>query len=116
MKKTPDEPQGESDLPASRRPLHTERLRARLKQTSLSLTTRILLFVAGWSLVLIGVAGLALPGIQGILTILIGAAVLSVASETVYRLLKRLLRRWPWAWDKIERFQRKLHDRLSRKD
>ncbi|MDH3744581.1 MAG: PGPGW domain-containing protein [Acidobacteriota bacterium] len=115
MTRTPDEPQGESNAPAPRKPLHTDRLRARLKRTDLSLTTRILLFVVGWSLVLIGVAGLALPGIQGILTILVGAAVLSVASETVYRLLRTLLRRWPWAWDKIERFQHRVHDRLSRK-
>ncbi len=114
MTTPPDTPQGESDPPEHGKPPRKERIRARLKRANLSLTTRILLFVVGWSLVLVGVAGLALPGIQGVLTIFVGAAVLSVASETVYRLLRRLLKRWPWAWEKVDRFQHKVHDWLSR--
>ena len=98
-----------------RKPMRTERIRARLQRANLPLTTRIVLFLIGWSLVLIGVAGLALPGIQGILTILIGAAILSVASETVYRLLKKLFQRWPRLWERIDRFRHRVHDRLSRR-
>ncbi len=75
----------------------------------LSLGTRILTFVVGWSLLLVGVAGLALPGIQGVLTILAGAAVLSVASETVYRLLRRVFVRWPKGMDMLERFRLRVH-------
>ena len=70
---------------------------------------RILLFVAGWTVLLIGVAGLVLPGIQGILTILVGAAILSLVSETIYRLLRRLLRRWPWLMEVLDRWRQKLH-------
>ena len=70
---------------------------------------RILLFVAGWTVLLIGVAGLVLPGIQGILTILVGAAILSLVSETIYRLLRRLLRRWPWLMGPFDRWRQKLH-------
>ena len=81
---------------------------------ALSLWARILVFVAGWTLLLIGIVGLALPGIQGILTILLGAAVLSLVSETVYRLLRRVLRRWPGLWDKIDRIRRKAHQKLHR--
>ena len=79
------------------------------RRFKLSLASRILFFAAGWGLVLVGLAGLALPGIQGILTILAGVAVLSVASETAYRILKRLLHRWPPVWDRIERFRNRLH-------
>ena len=52
--------------------------------------------------------------IQGILTILVGVAVLSLASETAYRLLKRLLHRWPPVWTRIERFRERIHDWLHR--
>ena len=87
--------------------------RSRRRQR-LSLGTRILTFAAGWTLLLVGIAGLALPGIQGILTILIGIAILSVASETAYRLLRSLLHRWPVVWERIERFREKVHDWLHR--
>ncbi len=79
-----------------------------------SLLIRLLLLAAGWVVLLVGVAGLALPGIQGILTILVGAAILSVASETVYRLLRRLLHRWPGVWQRLESFREWLRDKLSR--
>lgn len=77
---------------------------------------RIVAFAVGWGLVLIGVAGLVLPGIQGILTLLLGTAVLSVASETIYRLLRRLFRRWPGLWERVRSFRRKVHGWLQRAD
>jgi hypothetical protein len=80
----------------------------------LPLYVRIGLFLIGWLLVLVGVAGLVLPGIQGVLTILIGAALLSLVSEIAYELLRKSLRRWPWAWDRVERFRDSAHERLHR--
>ena len=77
---------------------------------------RIVAFLVGWGLVLVGVVGLALPGIQGILTLLAGAAVLSVVSETVYRLLRRLFQRWPNAWKRVHGFRRRIHGWLHRAD
>jgi hypothetical protein len=77
--------------------------------------TRVVIFVVGWVLVLIGVAGLVLPGIQGIFTILLGAALLSLDNELVYRGLRRSLTRWPRAWQRIERFREKAHRRLHRR-
>jgi len=88
----------------------------RKRRRRLSLGTRVLAFAIGWSLLLVGVAGLALPGIQGILTILVGVAVLSLASETAYRLLKRLLHRWPPVWNRIERLRERVHDWLHPDD
>ena len=85
------------------------------RKLRLSLGTRVLTFAVGWALLLVGVAGLALPGIQGILTILVGVAVLSLASETAYRLLRRLLHRWPPVWDRIERLRERIHGWLHRK-
>ena len=80
----------------------------------LSLGIRIALFVLGWLLILVGVAGLLLPGIQGVLTILAGAALLSLDNELVYRGLRRLLARWPHVWQRVERFRERAHDKLHR--
>ncbi|MGH9362049.1 MAG: PGPGW domain-containing protein, partial [Thermoanaerobaculia bacterium] len=75
---------------------------------------RVAIFVAGWTLILIGVAGLVLPGLQGIVTILLGAALLSLDNELVYRGLRRALARWPRAWQRVERFRARAHAWLHR--
>ena len=80
----------------------------------LSLPVRIALHVVGWALVAVGLAGLVLPGIQGILTGALGLALVSVASDNVHRWLRSALRRWPWVWDRVERFRHRIHDRLHR--
>lgn len=80
----------------------------------LPLGVRIAIFIFGWVLILIGVAGLVLPGIQGVITIVAGAALLSLDNELVYRLLRRSFTRWPHLWHRVERFREKAHDRLHR--
>jgi hypothetical protein len=75
---------------------------------------RIALFALGWLLILVGIAGLVLPGIQGVLTLLVGVAVLSLVSELAYELLRKTLRRWPKAWEKVESFREKAHQKLQR--
>jgi len=80
----------------------------------LSLGTRLLLLGAGWLLLLVGIAGLALPGIQGILTIALAVALLSVASQRAHRVVRRLLGRWPRVLDRMDQFREKLHERLHR--
>jgi len=75
---------------------------------------RLGIFVLGWVLILVGVAGLVLPGIQGVATILAGAALLSLDNELVYRGLRRLLARWPKIWARLEGFREKTHDRIHR--
>lgn len=75
---------------------------------------RIGLHVTGWVLLVVGIAGLALPGIQGILTIALAAAVLSLASDTVHRLLRTLLGRWPRLWRRLEKLRRRVHGKLHR--
>jgi Putative transmembrane protein (PGPGW) len=80
----------------------------------LPMGVRIGIFIVGWLLILVGVAGLVLPGIQGIATILIGAALLSLDNVLVYRGLRRLLARWPHLWRRLEGFREKAHDRIHR--
>ncbi len=77
---------------------------------------RVTLLVVGWVLIAIGIAGLVLPGIQGILTLLLGAAVLSLVSQRVHNGLRRLFSRWPKGWRRLEKLRRKLHRKLSPKD
>ena len=73
---------------------------------------RLFFLVAGWLLVLVGLAGLALPGIQGVFTILLGAALLSVASESAYWLLRAAFRRWPGGWRRVEKGRRRIYRRI----
>jgi hypothetical protein len=94
---------------------HQERLPLHIRierRPPLPLGVRIAIFVIGWILILVGVAGLILPGIQGIATILVGAALLSLDNELVYRGLRKLLQRWPSLWRRIERFREKAHDKI----
>ena len=102
------------DLPHPQPPAPDEvRPHERPHLPPLSLPVRIGLHVLGWVLVLAGIAMLALPG-QGILTILLGLAVLSVASKHVHLWLEARFERWPWGWRHIERFRHALHRRLHR--
>jgi uncharacterized membrane protein YbaN (DUF454 family) len=74
----------------------------------------LLLLCAGWLLLIIGIAGLVLPGIQGVLTIALAVAVLSVASQRAHRVVRRLLARWPRVLERMDQFREKLHERLRR--
>jgi uncharacterized membrane protein YbaN (DUF454 family) len=80
----------------------------------LPLWLRLGLFALGWLLILVGIVGLVLPGIQGIFTLLVGVAVLSLVSELAYELLRKGLRRWPKAWERIERLREWAHRKLHR--
>ena len=87
---------------------HARRLRLR---RALPLWLRVLVLLVGWIVVLVGVAGLVLPG-PGIATIVVGAAILSVASELAYEWMRASLRRWPAIWNRVERFRGRIHDKL----
>ncbi|HEV8583066.1 MAG TPA: PGPGW domain-containing protein [Thermoanaerobaculia bacterium] len=82
------------------------------RRPPLPMGVRVGVFILGWLLILVGVAGLVLPGIQGIITIIAGAALLSLDNELVYRGLRRLLSRWPDLWRRVEHFRERTHDRL----
>jgi hypothetical protein len=88
-------------------------VRRRRMRRPLPLWLRILVLLVGWIVLLVGVAGLVLPGIQGIATIAIGAAILSVASELAYEWMRKSLRRWPKVWDRVESFRDRIYDKLQ---
>ncbi|HVS01811.1 MAG TPA: PGPGW domain-containing protein [Thermoanaerobaculia bacterium] len=97
------------------RPSLVERLRGphRHPPDPLPLGWRVFFYSAGVILLLIGIAGLALPGLQGILTIVLALALISMASETMYWLLRRGFRRWPRGWKRMERIRRKVYRKLG---
>ena len=109
-------PRASEEIPRMEIPLPTgeKRVRQRRPHRPLPLWLRVVVLLVGWVVLLVGVAGLVLPGIQGVLTILLGAAILSVASELAHRWMRRSLQRWPKVWDRVEGFREKIYDRLHR--
>jgi len=114
----PDEPPRETDPPETPEPAEhgaLQRLEGITKVLPrLPFRVRVGIFIVGWILILVGIAGLILPGIQGIFTIVTGAALLSLDNDLMYRLLRRLLARWPHLWERVERLREKTHDKLHR--
>lgn len=86
---------------------------SRARRHRLPQFTRIGFFVVGWTLVAVGLAGLVLPGIQGVVTILAGLSVLSVVSRTAHGWTRQVLRRWPGLRRKMERLRWRLRQRFG---
>jgi uncharacterized membrane protein YbhN (UPF0104 family) len=76
---------------------------------------RLTLLVAGIVLLVVGLAGLALPGIQGVVTLIFALVLLSIASETTHRIARRGFRRWPRGWRLFLKGRRWVERRLSPK-
>ncbi len=62
-----------------------------MKQT----VKRILVLLVGWAFIVLGIAGLFLPILQGILFLLIGLIILSSEYVWAHRLLNRIKQRFP---------------------
>jgi len=60
-----------------------------------SLTKRILVLIAGWGFILLGIVGLFLPVLQGVLFLLVGLIILSSEYAWAHRLLAKLRQRFP---------------------
>jgi uncharacterized protein len=56
---------------------------------------RILVLIVGWLFILVGIAGLFLPVIQGILCLVIGLIILSSEYVWAHRLLQKLKTKFP---------------------
>ncbi|HSA92042.1 MAG TPA: PGPGW domain-containing protein [Terriglobales bacterium] len=63
---------------------------------------RALLLVLGWGFVLVGIAGLFLPILQGVLMILIGLFILSSEYVWAHHLLEKMKARYPKLAGKLE--------------
>jgi len=56
---------------------------------------RVAIEIVGWMFIVLGIAGLFLPVLQGILFLLIGLFILSTQYAWAHRLLHRLRERFP---------------------
>ena len=56
---------------------------------------RAAMLLLGWAFILLGIAGLFLPILQGVLFLLIGLLILSTEYVWAHRLLQRLKQRFP---------------------
>ena len=63
---------------------------------------RILLLMVGWSFILLGIAGLFLPILQGVLFLLIGLMMLSSEYVWAHQLLRRLREKFPAISRKVD--------------
>lgn len=88
--------------------------RPRRHLAPLPLWIRGMLWLVGWLFLLLGVAGLFLPVLQGGLFLVIGAAIISLVSRRVHHWLRSAFGKWPRAWKRVERFRRWLHGKLHR--
>jgi len=101
-------------IPMRRRERVPREKRLRFQPLPLPFWLKALVTVVGWLLVLIGIAGLFLPVIQGGISLALGFALLSITSQTVHLTLRRWLGRWPRLWKRMERLRRKLGAWLER--
>jgi len=83
---------------------------------SLPIGTRIVLLGLSWICLILGLAGLLLPGLQGVLLLLLGMALMSVASDTVHRWMEKALHRHPGLQERLQRFRDKIHTRFGHKN
>ena len=72
---------------------------------------RVLRMILGWFLIILGVAGLFLPFLQGILLILLGLWVLSIDSHWAHRCILKMKIRFP----RVHRRARRLGRRIRKK-
>jgi uncharacterized protein len=63
---------------------------------------RVTLLVVGWAFILLGIAGLFLPVLQGILFLLIGLFILSSEYVWAHKLLHKLKQRFPRLAEQFE--------------
>ena len=56
---------------------------------------RILIEIVGWGFILLGIAGLFLPVLQGVLFLLVGLIILSSEYAWAHHLLTKLKKRFP---------------------
>jgi hypothetical protein len=69
---------------------------------------RILAWVLAWIFLVVGLAGLVLPGLQGVLTLALSATLFSLTSHRVHEWLRSAFRRWPRGWRRVVKARRTL--------
>src|SRR5262245_58142785 len=80
----------------------------------LSYFGRIVAWVLAWILLIVGLAGLVLPGLQGVLTLALSATFFSLTSTRVHEGLRSAFRPWPRGWRRVVKVRRALERWLGR--
>jgi uncharacterized membrane protein YbaN (DUF454 family) len=75
---------------------------------------RLLIQIVGWAFIVVGIAGLFLPVIQGILCLLIGLIILSTEYAWAHRLMEKIRARFPRLAQKSHEASEKAHLWLQR--
>ena len=69
---------------------------------------RVLAWILAWILLIVGLAGLVLPGLQGILTLALSATMFSLTSARAHEWLRSAFRPWPKGWRRVVKVRRTL--------
>lgn len=88
--------------------------RPRFQRLPLPTWLRVTVITVGWLLILLGIAGLFLPILQGGLMLALGFSLLSIGSQTMHLWFRGLMGRWPRIWKRLEKLRRRVHLRLHR--
>ncbi len=75
---------------------------------------RALVLILGWAFILLGIAGLFLPVLQGILFLLIGLFILSSEYVWAHHLLEKLKRRFPKIAAQFDLAKQKAEQKMAR--
>jgi uncharacterized membrane protein YbaN (DUF454 family) len=75
---------------------------------------KALVLVVGWGFILLGIAGLFLPVLQGILFLMIGLVILSTEYVWAHHLLAKMRSRFPKATEAADRAREKAMHWLRR--
>jgi uncharacterized protein len=78
-----------------------------------TITKKIILLTLGWLFVLVGIAGLFLPLLQGILFIFIGLIILSKESKVARDILHHLKEKHPGLFDAATKLRQRLVTKLQ---
>ena len=75
---------------------------------------RVVAGILAWILLVVGLAGLVLPGLQGVLTLALSATMFSLTSTRVHERLRSSFRPWPKGWRRVVKVRRGLERWLAR--
>jgi uncharacterized membrane protein YbaN (DUF454 family) len=75
---------------------------------------RVAVLALGWTFILLGLAGLFLPVLQGVLFLFIGLIILSTEYVWAHHLLRRLRERFPGLAQHADRAKERAHAWLRR--
>jgi uncharacterized protein len=79
-----------------------------------TLAKRVLVQTIGWIFILLGIAGLFLPILQGVLFLLIGLMILSTEYVWAHHLLRKIRERFPHLAEKVDHAAQKANSWLRR--